>query len=96
MGSLIDRNNKDNKLIFKKEAKVEKKIKNMIKKYINRKGKINKVKKPKHMLITFNPLTSHLYFKLSYNYVKTFIKIYKENCELLQNMEEESSPRLNI
>ena len=96
MGSLIDRNNKDNKLIFKKEAKVEKKIKNMINSYINRKGKKNnKVKKPKHILITFNPLTSHLYFKLSYLYLKSFIKYYKENCELLQNMEEEISPRSN-
>ena len=96
MGSLIDRNNKDNKLIFKKETKVEKKIKNMINKYINRKGKNNnKVKKPKHILITFNPLTSHLYFKLSYIYVKNFIKYYKENCELLQNMEEEISPKSN-
>ena len=95
MGSLIDRNNKDNKLIFKKEAKVEKKIKSMINKYITRRKGKNMVKKPKHMLITFNPLTSHLYFKLSYQYLRNFIKNYKENCELLQNMEEEISPRSN-
>ena len=94
MGSLIDRNNKDNKLIFKKEIKVEKKIKSMINKYINKKGK-SKIKKPKHMLITFNPLTSHLYFKHSYIYLKTFIKNYKEYCEWLQNMEEEQSHKSN-
>ena len=93
MGSLIDRSNKDNKLIFKKEAKVEKKIKSMINRYIRKKGK-NKVKKPKHILITFNPLTSHLYFKLSYLYLKNFIKNYKDNCELLKNIEE-YSPRTN-
>ena len=90
MGSLIERNNRDNETIFKKEAKVQKKIKKMINNYIHKKSK-NKSQKQKHILInTYNPLTSHLYFKISYNYIKRFVICYKENQELLQNMEDQS------
>ena len=89
MGSLIDRNNPDNNTIFKKEIKVQKQIKKMIKRYIRRHSK-NKSSKAKHFTIPFNPLTSHLYFKYSYFYIKTFMGYYKENCEILKNMEEQS------
>ena len=89
MGSLIERNNPDNNTIFKKEVKVQKEIKSMINRYIKRNSK-NKKSKQKHILIPYNPLTSHLYFKISYLYLKTFIKFYKENCELLKNIEEHS------
>ena len=88
MGSLIERNNPDNNTIFKKEAKVQKKIKRMINNYID---KNSKNKSQKHILITYNPLTSHLYFKMSYKYLKTFVHYYKENLDLLQNFEEKSS-----
>ena len=90
MGSLIDRNNPDNNTIFKKEVKVQKRIKKMINKYIKKNSK-NRATKSKHMMITYNPLTSHLYFKISYIYLKTYINYYKENCELLRNMEEQSN-----
>ena len=95
MGSLIERNNPDNNTIFKKEAKVQKEIKHMINRYIRRNSKNKKVKQ-KHLLIPYNPLTSHLYFKISYLYLKTFMNYYKENCELLKNMEEEESKNSNI
>ena len=62
----------------------------MINNYIHKKSK-NKSQKQKHILInTYNPLTSHLYFKISYNYIKRFVICYKENQELLQNMEDQS------
>ena len=89
MGSLIDRNNPDNNTIFKKEIKVQKQIKKMINKYIDKKSK-NKSKKQKHNLISFNPLTSHIYFKLTYLYLKTYLSYYKEYLELIKNMEEQS------
>ena len=94
MGSLIDRDNPDNNTIFKKEVKVQKEIKKMINRYIKKHSK-NKSKRSKHLTIPFNPLTSHLYFKISYIYLKTFINYYKENCELLKNMEEESNAHNN-
>ena len=90
MGSLIDRNNMDNNTIFKREDEVQKEIKHMINKYIRKNSK-KKSPKSKHITIPFNPLTSHLYFKLSYNYLKTFMNFYKENCEALRNMEEQSN-----
>ena len=37
---------------------------------------------------TFNPLTSHLYFKISYIYLKNFINFYKENREIIKQKEE--------
>ena len=89
MGSLIDRNNPNNNTIFKKEIKVQKDIRLMINNYINKKAK-KKVKKQQNLMITYNPLTSHLYFKMSYFYLKTFMKYYKENAELLEKIEEQS------
>jgi len=88
MGSLIERNNPDNNTIFKKEAKVQQKIKRMINKYISKKSKVKS--KKKHILITYNPMTSHLYFKFSFKYLKTFLNYYKNNLELLQDLEENS------
>ena len=87
MGSLIDRNNPDNNTIFKKEIKVQKEIKKMINQYIRRhsKHKLSKIK----FTIPFNPLTSHLYFKISYIYLKAFINFYRENCEYYKNMDEQ-------
>ena len=38
-------------------------------------------------LITFNPYTSHLYFKISYFYIKTFINFYKDNSDLLKHID---------
>ena len=85
MGSQIDRNNPDNQLIFKTEKKVGDEVKRIINNYIgshqkNQKGaKIN--------CITFNPYTSHLYFKISYVYIRTFLNFYKENSDLLNHLD---------
>ena len=87
MGSQIDRTNPDNNLIFKTEKKVGEEIKNIINKYIGSHQK--KSKNAKTNLITFNPYTSYLYFKISYVYLKTFLKFYKENSELLKNLDNE-------
>jgi hypothetical protein len=79
MGMQIDRNNPENNLIFKTEKMIQRKIKNITNKYIHKKkGKITK-------LISFNPLTAHLYYKLTFLYLKTFINKYRENSELLQH-----------
>ena len=85
MGSQIDRNNKDNALIFRTEKKVNNEIKNIINKYIASHQK--SMKKEKKTMITFNPYTSHLYFKISYIYLKSFLQIYKENSELLNKLD---------
>ena len=87
MGSQIDRTNPDNNLIFKTEKKVGEEIKNIINKYIGSHQKNSK--NAKTNLITFNPYTSYLYFKISYVYLKTFLKFYKENSELLKNLDNE-------
>ena len=89
MGSLIERNNPDNNTIIKKEVKVQKKIKRMINNYIDKKSK-NKSQKQKHILISYNPLTSHLYYKTSYKYLKKFLDFYKDHLEIIQNYEEQS------
>jgi hypothetical protein len=89
MGSLIERNNQDNNTIFKKEVEVQREIKKMINRYIKKNSK-NKKAKQKHVLIPYNPLASHLYYKISYYYLKTFLNCYKENCELLKNIEQDS------
>ena len=47
--------------------------------------------KDKNPLQTFNPLTSHLYFKMSYLYLKTFINFYKENAEIIKQQEDDFS-----
>ena len=80
MGSQIERNNKENNLIFKTEKIIEKKIKKLINDYIVKKNGKNKASQ---ILSTFNPLNAHLYYKLSFQYMKTFINFYKENAELL-------------
>ena len=84
MGSQIERNNKENNLIFKTEKILEKKIKRLINDYIIKKSGKNKANQ---ILSTFNPLTTHLYYKLSFQYMKTFINFYKENAELLNQGE---------
>ena len=85
MGSQIDRTNPDNLLIFKTEKKVGEEIKKIINNYIGSHQKNQKGNKTN--LITFNPYTSHLYFKISYVYLKTFLNFYKENSELLMHMD---------
>ena len=95
MGMKIDRNNPENNLIFKTEKKLQKKINIMINDYINkRKGK--NVQKQKIYFIPFNPLTAHLYYKLSFLYLKTYLNYYKnyykENSELLQYIEDNNNP----
>ena len=85
MGSQIDRTNPDNLLIFKTEKKVGEQIKKMINNYIGSHQKNQKGNKTN--LITFNPYTSHLYFKISYVYLRTFLNFYKENSELLMHMD---------
>ena len=89
MGSQIDRNNKDNALIFKTEKKVSNEIKNIINRYISSHQKA--IKKEKANLITFNPYTSHLYYKISYIYLKSFLQIYKENSELLNKLDDNNN-----
>jgi hypothetical protein len=84
MGTQIDRSNPENNLIFKTERILQKKIKNIINKYASKNSKNDQ----KNVLISFNPLTSYLYYKLSFQYLKAFINYYKENMELLQHLEE--------
>ena len=88
-GTRIDRENPDNNLIFKTEKKILKQIRNNINEYIIKKKGNNQ----KNTLITFNPLTSHLYYKFSFNYLKVFINYYKENEQFLQHIKENISPK---
>ena len=85
MGGSVDKTNPDNALIIKTEKKVGEYIKEMISKYI----KSHKIvrKNDKNPFTTFNPLTSHLYFKISYLYLKTFINYYKDNSEIFKQQE---------
>jgi len=85
MGSQIDRNNADNALIFRTEKKVYNEVKEIINKYIASHQK--SMNKEKYNLITFNPYTSHLYYKISYLYMKSFLQIYKENSEFLNKFD---------
>ena len=85
MGSQIDRNNIDNALIFRTEKKVSNEVKEIINKYIASHQK--SINKEKYNLITFNPYTSHLYYKISYLYMKSFLQIYKENSEFLNKLD---------
>ena len=85
LGSQVDRDNPDNALILKTEKKVLDKIKNIIERYIRKNHKLEKNKK--NITITYNPLTSHLYFKTSYLYIKSFFNFYKENAEFLHQLE---------
>jgi hypothetical protein len=86
MGDNVDKTNPDNALVVKTEKKVGEYIRNMISNYIKRKKIIKN--KEKNLLTTFNPLTSHLYFKMSYLYFKTFITYYKENAEIIKQQED--------
>lgn len=66
------------KLIKKEEERINKMIQYKINNFI----RINQNSKEKmsNPLNTFNPLTSHLYFKISFIYFKTFLsKIYFKN-----------------
>ena len=92
MGSQIDRNNKDNALIFKTEKKVSNEIKNMINKYISSHQKT--LSKERKDMITFNPYTSHLYFKISYIFLRSFLQIYKENSELLNRIDSKENDKI--
>ena len=92
-GTKIDRDNPDNNLIFKTEKKILKQIRTDINKYIlKKKGSYNKNEKQKNVLITFNPLTSHLYYKFSFAYLKTFLNNYKENSQLIEHLKENMAP----
>ena len=88
MGSQIDRTNPDNMLIFKTEKKVGEEVKKIINDYIESHQKGSKEIKKTNQ-ITFNPYTSHLYFKISYVYLRTFLNFYKDNSDLLQHLDNE-------
>ena len=87
LGSQVDKENPDNALILKTEKKVQEEVKEIIDGYIGKKDKKDKGKK--NIIITYNPLTVHLYFKTSYTYIKTFIDIYKENLRFMSQFDEE-------
>ena len=93
MGDNVDKTNPENALIVKTERKVGEYIKERISNYI-KKNKILK-SKDKNPLTTFNPLTSHLYFKMSYLYLKHFITFYKENAEIIKQQEDAFSVNSN-
>ena len=94
-GTKINRENPENNLIFKAEKKILKQIRTNINKFVQKKkGNIIFDKNQKYALITFNPLTSHLYYKFSYNYMKMFINYYKENEQLLQHLKENISNKI--
>ena len=86
MGTLVDRENPDNALIIRTEKKVQDEINEKINKYMK---KDKKQKNKKNIVITFNPLTTHLYFKMTYSYIKTFITLYKENMKNLSQFNED-------
>ena len=89
LGAQVDKTNPKNALIIKTEKKVQEKIRRLIENYI---GKYHKKEKgKKNITIAFNPLTTHLYFKTSYLYIKTFITFYKENAEFLHQLEGEQN-----
>ena len=87
LGSQVDRENPDNALILRTEKKVQEEVKEIIDGYIGKKEKKEKGKK--NIIITYNPLTVHLYFKISYIYIKTFIDFYKENLRFMSQFDEE-------
>ena len=87
LGSQVDREHPDNYLILKTEKDVQEKVKNIIDDYMGIKDK--KEKNKKNNIILYNPLTTHLYFKLSYQHIKTFIDFYKENLRFMSQFDEE-------
>ena len=96
-GTQIDRENPENNLIFKTEKKIMKQIKTNINKYLHKKrGTIFTNILQNYNLISFNPLTSHLYYKYSYAYLKTFIKFYKERSQLSIDLKERKAHNRNF
>ena len=93
MGSMIDRTKPENNLIFKRERKIQKKIAAMINKSINKRKKKQSSQNKKNILNIYNPMTSHLLYKISYLYLKTFITHYKERTELIQHLGETNSEK---
>jgi hypothetical protein len=87
LGSQVDKENPENALILKTEKKVQEEVKEIIDGYIGKKDKKDTGKK--NIIITYNPLTVHLYFKTSYVYIKTFIDCYKENLRFMSQFDEE-------
>lgn len=69
-GNFIDR--KKNKLVVRLEDKLIKSIKIKIDFFLRYRSNKN-MKKTINVLNTFNPLTSHLYYKNSLNYIKVFL-----------------------
>ena len=86
MGTQVDRDNPDNALILRTEKKTQEEINEIIDGYMKRD---KKEKNKKNIVITFNPLTTHLYFKMTYQYIKAFIGNYKENMKNLSQYNEE-------
>ena len=86
MGTQVDRENPDNALILRTEKKVHEEINERIDNYMRRD---KKEKNKKNIVILFNPLTTHLYFKMTYTYIKTFLLIYKENIRNLSQFNDE-------
>lgn len=67
-----DIDQKKNKLIAKEEEKLTKSIKTKIDNFIKT-TKTSREKIYNNPLNTFNPLTSHLYYKNSFKYIKYFL-----------------------
>lgn len=70
------------RVIKKEENKIEKMIQNTINQFwLDQENKGNKVS---NSLNTFNPLTSHLYFKISFIFFKIFISNYTQMMKDMQ------------
>ena len=89
IGSQVDKKNPDNALIIRTEKKIQNEIKKIINSYISKTEKKEKGKKEN--AITFNPLTTHFYFKHSYYYIKTILNIYRENLRFMSHFDDEPS-----
>ena len=83
MGSRVDKTLPENAVLVKEEKKVSKAVTTKINNYIIEHEIVKN--KLTNLLHTFNPLTSHLYFKISFLYFKTFIRLYRENAQYFQN-----------
>ena len=83
MGSKVDKTLPENAVLIKEEKKVSKAVITKINNYIIEHEIVKN--RLANLLHTFNPLTSHLYFKISFLYFKTFIRIYRENAQYFQN-----------
>ena len=94
MGSKIERNNQENNLIFKTEKNIQLTIKNIINDFSSKVKEQNN-KNQKNVLNTFNPLTAHLYYKLSFLCMKQFINCYKENLRVHNHFKESNTSITN-